>query len=114
MASIRPDHEWTRVYCSTQEEADRLVTDLSFVAPLVATSFERAVAEGRGSCVILEVVPSDAYHPTYVTARRTEMASWVERCIAALVAADDFEECARLSRVLRELERSVTSASLSA
>lgn len=105
MPPLRPDHDWTRVYCDTQAEADRLAADLVFMAPLVAAAFSRAVGSRRGSCVVAEFVPSDAYHSTYVTARTSEMPGWVERCVAALAAREDFEECAALAAVGRAVAR---------
>lgn len=105
MPPLRPDHDWTRVYCDTQSEADRLAADLVFMAPLAAAAFRRAVGSRRGSCVIAEFVPSDAYHSTYVTARTSEMPGWVERCVAALAGREDFEECVEMSAVGRAVAR---------
>lgn len=107
MPPLRPDHDWTRVYCDKQSDADRLAADMVFMAPLVEAAFRRAVASRRGSCVIAEFVPSDAYHSTYVTARSSEMEGWLRRCVAVLSAREDFEECARLAELCLVVAREV-------
>lgn len=100
---LRPDQDWTKVYCDTQAQADRMAADPRFMAPLLIAAFGRLVHSRRGSCVIAEFVPSDALHPSYVTARWGEMEGWIDGILHRLEQLGDFEECAELMDVRRAI-----------
>ncbi len=100
---LRPDQDWTKVYCDTQAGADRMAADPRFMTPLVISAFRRVAQSRRGSCVIVEFLPSDALHPSYVTARWGQMEGWIDGLVHRLEQLGDYEECAELMDVRRAL-----------
>ena len=98
---LRPEQEWTKVYCDSQTQADRMAADDRFMAPLFIAAFSRVVQLRRASCVIVEFVPSDALHPTYITARWGEIGARIDAMVERLEALGDYEECAELVDIRR-------------
>lgn len=105
--------DWTVMWCETEEESNECIKDPSIIWPIITRTVRRIIKEGRQSLPALEVRCAELIGSIWVTVRREECLSTLNKQMKWRLQREEYEECAEIRDLINELlisDREVASS----
>lgn len=95
---------WTEIFCDTEEEFNS-IQSFEFIKPYLLNGLEKMVDQNLMSLILLQINCSYRYDPFFVTVQREEIEPSITKLMDSYLDNEDYEECSRLDKVLKKLEK---------
>jgi hypothetical protein len=106
--------DWTVIYCSTPEEVEECISDPSVIWPILWRTCLRLIDEDRESLPSIEIRCLDMVGSVWVTVRKGEVESTLNKMMNWRLSREEYEECATIRDLIDRIGKGPSSVKKSA
>ena len=109
---LQSDEDWTVIFCTDSPEVDQCISNKEVIWPILQRGVSRLISEERESLPVIEIRCLSASGSAWVTIRKSDCLSTLNKLLNWREKREEYEECAEILRLMKSYERMKTVGSV--